>query len=329
MTNRADYSGEFGLIEQIKTLCEILPSNGFEGIGDDCARLAIGGGESLLFTSDMLIERVHFLREATSPYELGGKSLAVNLSDVAAMGATPIASLLSLSIPSELRGEWIEEFMRGYRDMSAEFGVSLIGGDTTASKGDLSINITAIGRCEDGFIRRRCDARAEDVIATTGLLGASGAGLADILRGEYSTLNASIHRNPKPQVHEGYFLAHECEGVRAMMDISDGIGSDLHHILNLSGVCAEIELSQIPIAEGATLHQALSSGEDYQLLFTVAAESFESVQRLFTARFNKPLYPIGRIVEGETSLFNPSPSNITWLNQGDIYEGDFRGFTHY
>ena len=123
---------EFGLIDRIRDLTAALPSNGFEGIGDDCAVLPLGNGESLVFTSDLLVEEVHFLRRATSARELGGKALAVNLSDVAAMGARPVATLLSLALPPETMEGWAEAFAEGYRDLAARYGVALVGGDTTA-----------------------------------------------------------------------------------------------------------------------------------------------------------------------------------------------------
>ena len=176
---------EFGFIDRIKDLFATLPDNGFEGIGDDCAVLPVGGGESLVFTTDMLAEGVHFLRTATSARGLGRKSLAVNLSDVASMGARPIATLLSLSLPDDATGAWAEEFMQGYRELSQEFGVTLAGGDTTRSAAGITINVTAIGRAADTHIKRRSGARPGDVIFTAGALGASGAGLRDILAGRY------------------------------------------------------------------------------------------------------------------------------------------------
>ena len=150
---------EFGFIDHIKELFAALPDNGFEGIGDDCAVLPVGEGESLVFTTDMLAEGVHFLRPATSPRELGRKSLAVNLSDVASMGARPVATLLSLSLPADTAGTWAEEFMLGYRELSEAFGVTLAGGDTTRSAAGITINVTAIGRIADAHIKRRSGAR--------------------------------------------------------------------------------------------------------------------------------------------------------------------------
>ena len=261
---------EFGLIDTIRDMFAAIPRNGFDGIGDDCTVFPLGSGESLVFTADLLAENIHFLRRATSARELGRKSLAVNLSDVAAMGARPIATLLSLAIPHDLPEGWIEDFMEGYRDLSAQYDVGLVGGDTTASDSGLVVNVTAIGRIADSHIKRRSDARPGDLIAVGGSLGESGAGLRDILAGRYDTPLAQIHRNPAPQVAEGIWLGERPE-VHAMMDISDGIASDLRHILHRSGVGAEVDTECIPTP--VDLETAVSGGEDYKLLFTVAPES--------------------------------------------------------
>ncbi len=191
---------EFGFIDHIKELFAALPDNGFEGIGDDCAVLPVGEGESLVFTTDMLAEGVHFLRPATSPRELGRKSLAVNLSDVASMGARPVGTLLSLSLPADTAGTWAEEFMLGYRELSEAFGVTLAGGDTTRSA-------------------------------------------------------AGIWLGARPEIH-------------AMMDLSDGLASDIRHIMERSGVGAAIDIGRIPLAQGADVETAACGGEDYKLLLT-------------------------------------------------------------
>lgn len=310
---------EFSLIDHIKGLCKALPTNNFVGIGDDCALLPISESETLVFTADMLIERVHFLREASSPYDLGCKSLAVNLSDIAAMGATPTATLLSLSIPKELMGEWIEEFMRGYSDLSKRYGVALIGGDTTASKSDLGINVTAIGRAPHSSIKLRSDAKVGDVIFVTGELGASGAGLDDILNSRYDSENAKIHYRPTPRVEAGIWLGRRSD-VHAMMDISDGVASDLRHILKASEVGAEIEITTIPHKGDVTLHNALCSGEDYELLFTAREDMTKELMRDYEAHFGTTIYPIGKIVAGE---------GIEWFENSTPHSGDFKGFTHY
>ena len=236
---------EFGFIESLRTLCADLPPGGFEGIGDDCAVLPLGDGQALVFTADLLTEEVHFLREATTPEELGAKALAVNLSDVAAMGARPVATLLSLALPPDATDEWAARFMQGYHALSTRYGTALVGGDTTRSEHGITINVTAIGRADEKHLKRRSAAREGDILLVTGPLGASGAGLRDILAGRYDTPLAALHRSPLPQVAEGQWLGTRRE-VHAMMDLSDGLASDVRHIMEQSGTGAAIELTQIP-----------------------------------------------------------------------------------
>ena len=161
---------EFELIARIGQLFAGVPRNDFEEPGDDCTVLGIGGSESLLFTADLLTEGIHFLRNTTPPYELGRKALAVNLSDVAAMGGRSVATLLSVALPPDVSDEWTEAFLRGYRDLSAEEGVMLAGGDTTSSRHDITVNVTVVGRAADHCIKRRSDARAGDAIVVAGPL---------------------------------------------------------------------------------------------------------------------------------------------------------------
>ena len=309
---------EFGFIDHIRRRFADLPDQGFEGIGDDCAVLPLGG-EALVFTSDLLTEGVHFLRHATSARELGGKSLAVNLSDVAAMGARPVATLLSIALPPDASGVWAEEFMEGYRELSARFGTPLVGGDTTRSESGVTINVTAIGRSPLTHLKRRRDARPGDALFVAGELGASGAGLRDLLAGHPDTPSARVHRNPLPQVDEGIWLGGRPE-VHAMMDLSDGLASDLRHILDESDCGAEVELERIPVAAGADLRTAACGGEDYKLLFTAAPTATRQLEEEFLARFGAPLHRIGRITER---------AGLTWLQAGSPVQLDWQGFTHY
>lgn len=310
---------EFGFIERIRELFASLPTNGFEGIGDDCAVLPLGSGESLVFTTDLLAEGVHFLRHATSARELGRKSLAVNLSDVAAMGATPIATLLSLSLPTDATQTWAMEFMAGYHELSDAFGTTLAGGDTTGSTSGIVVNVTAIGRVQDTHIKRRRDALPDDIIFVGGPLGESGAGLRDILAGRFGTHAAAVHRNPQPQVAEGIWLGTRPE-VHAMMDLSDGLASDLGHILTASGTGAEIDMELLPVAASADLQTAACAGEDYKLLLTVDPAHADELAAQFEARFGTPLYPIGRISR---------QNGLVWLHDGIRQPIDWHGFTHY
>lgn len=310
---------EFGFIDKICARFAELPLNGFEGIGDDCAVLPVADGDALLFTADLLNEGVHFLRRATSARELGGKALAVNLSDIAAMGGRPVATLLSLALPPDAGETWAEEFMEGYRALSERYGVALVGGDTTRSGQDITINVTAIGRAPLSCIKRRSAARPGDVLFTTGALGASGAGLRDLLAGRLDTPAAVEHRNPRPQVEEGLWLGMRRE-VHAMMDLSDGLASDLRHILDRSGVGAEVLLERIPVTEGSDLQTAACGGEDYKLLLTADAEGAGRLADEFLKRFGSPLHPLGRITDTR---------ELVWLQNGNPVPLDWHGFTHY
>lgn len=310
---------EFGFIEQIRAIFADLPDHGFEGIGDDCAVLPLAGDDSLVFTADLLTEGVHFLRAATSARELGRKSLAVNLSDVAAMGAQPVATLLSLALPADAAEEWAGDFIRGYRELSARYGVALVGGDTSRSLEGITINVTAIGRAPSSRLKRRSDARPGDAIFVAGELGASAAGLRDLLEGRADTPLAALHRNPEPQVAEGIWFGGRPE-VHALMDLSDGLASDLRHILRRSGVGAEVEVERIPVAAGADVRTAACGGEDYKLLLTAAPEAAERLAAAFEARFGTPLHPIGRITPTR---------ELVWLRHGNPEPVDWHGFTHY
>ena len=316
--------GEFGFIEGIREMFASLPDNGFEGIGDDCAVLPIGNDEALVFTSDMLNEDIHFRCDISTPYQIGYKSLVVNVSDVAAMGAKPVATLLSLALPKSCFGNWTDEFMRGYHDASTKYGVKLVGGDTTASVNDISINVTAIGRAPIANIKRRSAAKAGDLIMVTGKLGASNVGLHDLLAGRTDTENAKIHLAPEARVEEGQWLAQH-EDVHAMMDISDGISSDLLHILNESHVSAIVPERYVPVAEGAVLYEATNGGEDYELLFTVGGRNIQQLMDDFEAKFGKPLYVIGRLIESEDGNHT-----LGWECEGGIrYDEKTGGYRHF
>lgn len=312
---------EFGFIENLRKMTATLPDGGFEGIGDDCAIYPLEGGDALVVTVDALNEGVHFLRNSISAAQLAAKSLEVNISDVAAMGATPIATLLSLGLPADLPEGWLEEFSKEYIVASQRTGVALIGGDTTASQSGITISVTAIGRTKQSNIKRRSEAVAGDVIMVGGRLGASAAGLRDTLNGLLNSEVAQIHRAPKAQVAEGIWLGGQAE-VHAMMDISDGLASDLCHILKASNVGARLIIEQIPCYEGATIEDAVAGGEDYKLLFTVAADSAERLCEQFRAQFGYAPYPIGTITSSTTH-------RIEWCENGLVTERSWRGFEHF
>ena len=311
---------EFGLIEHIARLFADVDHRGWEAIGDDCTVLPIGGDEALVITTDMLVEGVHFLREATTAEELGRKSLAVNLSDVAAMGVPAVATLLSVALPANAGEEWAKEFISGYHSLSKEQGVALVGGDTTASEDKIVINVVAVGRGPLSNVKRRSAAKAGDAIYVGEQLGASALGLRDILSGKVDTPNAELHRQPMAQSQEGAWLGGRAE-VHAMMDLSDGLASDLCHILRASHCAAEIFVENIPAVEG-DVESAVCGGEDYKLLFTVADDMVEDFERDFEAQFGYRPYRIGRITESVKP-------EIIWLNMGERIAPQWRGFTHF
>ena len=310
--------GEFELIAAIRHAAATLPDNSFEGIGDDCAVLPIGADEALVFTADALNEGVHFLRAATSPFDLGHKTLAVNLSDVASMGVAPTGVLLTLGLPDDLPPKWSEEFMAGFLALANRHRVALIGGDTTRSLSGITLTVTAIGRGPVAHLKRRRAAQVGDIIFVSGPLGGSAVGLNDLLNGHLDTPMAHLHRCPEPEIEAGIWLGSRGE-VHAMMDISDGVASDIGHILDESGVGAELELTAIPCDEGATLRQALTGGEDYRLLFTADSTKVEALMADFEAHFARPLYPIGRITEG----------GLRWTENKKPSSFDGRGYTHF
>ena len=315
--------GEFGLIAEIKKAFDDVP-RGVRGIGDDCAVIPQTTGFDTLVSTDMLVEGSHFLMEDVSPWRLGWKSAAVNISDIAAMGGRPTATFLSLALPKGMQAVWIRGFMEGYREISRQYGVPLLGGDTTTSPDRLCINVAVLGEIRSGASRLRSSARPGDLVCVTGCLGDSAGGLQAILRGAQNEAATLVERHylPHPRVNEGIALAAQ-EGMHAMMDISDGIGSDLRHILEASGCSAEIDLASLPLSEELlafcrkeTLDPyelAACGGEDYELLFTVAPSAEASLNVAHTV--------IGRITE----LGEGDAPSIRWKGS----DRDFRGFRHF
>lgn len=310
---------EFGLIDFAARLFADVDRHGWEAIGDDCTVLDIGGGEVVALTTDMLVEGVHFLREATPARELGRKALAVNLSDVAAMGLRPVATLLSVALPYGAEQEWAREFIDGYSELSHREGVALVGGDTTSSKEGIAVNVVAIGRGAAAHVKRRSAACVGDAVFVAGELGGSALGLDDILAGRYDTPYAALHRNPEAQTAEGAWLGGRSE-VHAMMDLSDGLASDLVHILRASSCGAVIDVENIPAA-GGNVRAAVCGGEDYKLLLTASAEGAEALQRDFHETFGRELYRVGRIVASEP--------RIQWRERGVDIDPDWHGFVHF
>ena len=261
--------GEFGFIERIKPLFNSMLDDHFLGIGDDCSVIPKNDEEDFLITTDLLMEDVHFLRNVISAKELGFKSLAVSLSDIAAMGGNPVGSFLSIAVPSDIEVDYLDCFMEGYQDLSQRYNTPLLGGDTTGSLKHLAINVCVIGTCAKGNARLRKYAQVGDVICVTGPLGDSSAGLKGILENSFKDINFDYlikkHFLPEPRIPEGKFLSRFSE-VHAMIDISDGIASDLNHIVKASGVQAKLQLNNIPISENLSFFAGKINGMHWILL---------------------------------------------------------------
>lgn len=233
------------------------------GIGDDCAVLNLRSGEELLVTTDFSIEGVHFRREWQKPSAIGHTCLARGLSDIAAMGGRPIASFLSLACPKGTPARWINAFIRGLTSLGEQFSVELSGGDTALSPDRIVADIVVLGAVPKGKAVLRSGARPGDAIYVSGELGRAQAELDLLLAGELNFRKWV----PAPQVALGVELR---KIASAMIDTTDGLSVDLAHICEESDVSAVVEAAAVPIAEYATLTQAIHGGEDYQLLFTAS-----------------------------------------------------------
>jgi thiamine-monophosphate kinase len=280
--------GEFGLIERIRRMA--ASGRGVRiGIGDDCAWVKHAAGSSLI-TADLLIEGVHFDLKWTSLFALGYKSLAVNLSDIAAMGGVPAYAMLSLGIPAKFTSQQVDEFYRGFNSLARKCQLALIGGDTNISP-TLIISVCLIGAPPARPVRRS-GAKAGDDIYVTGTLGDSALGLAQLRKKSRGAKPAAIsqllarHHQPTPRLTAGALLARE-KLATAMIDVSDGLLQDLGHICQASNTGAVIWHEQLPLSSAYRALSgkngtrfALSGGEDYELLFCARPRHRQRIEKL-------------------------------------------------
>jgi len=316
--------GEFGLIERLMlSVTHLLPA-GVEGIGDDCAVIPYFNDHSLLITTDTLVENVHFTLDTITPLDLGYKSLAVNLSDIAAMGGEPLYAFLSLSLPPETSLKWIDQYNQGFLQLAKENRTFLLGGDTTRAK-ELTITVTLVGQIANPYIKRRSQAKPGDFICCTGFLGDSGAGLHLLLHHEMNHPLIEAHVRPRLYLKEGQWLAQQTS-VHAMMDISDGIASDLKHIMKASHCGAELNINQLPISadlkqmalkmNGLAEDFALHAGEDYCLLLTIDKEDYARLSQAYEAHFKTPLFLLGTMTEGQKLICFKDGKKLSLTKQG-------------
>lgn len=260
------------------------------GVGDDAALLAPPPGAEVVATCDALVEGVHFRRAWSAPGDVGWKALAVNVSDLGAMGAQPLACLLTAALPADLPLRWLDGFYRGLAECAARYGCPLVGGDTVRSPAGIALTVTAFGSVPAGAAVRRSGARAGDLLCVTGVLGSAAGGLAWLQAGRRLVPAArdlvARHQRPAPPVAAGVALR-EADLPTAMLDLSDGLASDLQRLRDAGGLGAEVDAARLPIADAARqaaarlgaepVEWALHGGEDFELLFLVPPERFPEV----------------------------------------------------
>ena len=326
--------GEFGLIDIIRTAVNRCQDCGrgptpevLLGIGDDAAAWESCNGIQLA-TTDTLVQGIHFDLAIINWEELGWKALAVNLSDVAAMGGIPNYALLSLALPTQLKVKDVSQFVNSLTHMAAQFGVTIVGGNVTSAPNTV-ITMTIIGCSKGKTMLKRSTASSGDQIAVTGYVGASAAGLK-MLKGntisnpEVRDVLRQAHLRPMPRVEEGQILLEQ--GVRTAIDISDGLIADLDHICESSRVSAKINIEQVPIHPIVAAHfpdsqeLALSGGEDYELIFTADKATIARAKRALRC----PVTIIGDITEEE------SPMRVLVVdNKGTIIPYKRKGWDHF
>jgi len=299
--------GEFELIARYFSVLSVEQC-GALGLRDDAALLPPSPGAVHVLTTDTLISGVHFAPE-DAPDLIARKVLRVNLSDLAAMAAEPIAYLVALSLPDGFKEAWIQEFAAGLAQDQKEYGIGLLGGDTTVTPGPLSVTMTAVGKVETGKELRRSGARPGDTVFVSGTLGDAALGLMAI-SGNLSRLSNTeaeelIHRYHLPQPRIS--LGRELIGLAsAAVDVSDGLVADLGHVCMASNVAAQIDRTRLPLSQAAqaaitahpeTASAVLSGGDDYELLFTAPSEAADEISAA-AKQSGVSVTEIGRIYVG-------------------------------
>lgn len=332
----SDQWSELNIIRRFIACCRVDNEQVIKGIGDDCAIIQPDSTKQWVITTDMLVDTIHFDTSWHPAYQLGRKCLAVNLSDIAAMGACPQFILVSVGIPDFITPSWLDQWIQGMSSMMNEFNCSLIGGDTVRSS-QLTINITAIGTATKSQVILRSSASPGESIFVSGCLGSAAAGLvlsrdAKKLPPIDADLAAPFierHLNPHPDVQCGKLLA--ASGlVTAMQDLSDGLATDLAHIAEQSGIGAVVETVLLPAHahfERITtliglnpVQLQVSGGDDYHLVFTVREGAENQLKAFLHQHGGPPIYRIGKTVKG---------SGVTLItSDGSAADISFCGFEH-
>ncbi len=301
--------GEFGVIDRIQRM--LGDAHGVVlGIGDDAAAIRPTPGKLLLATCDIQIEGRHFVKAHMSPEQLGRRSAAVNLSDIAAMGGQPTTALVSLALPNHTEARWVEQFYMGLRQALEAHGASIIGGNLSGGYSGIVVDITLHGEIDEPSMLRRSGATVGDAILVTGQLGSSAIG-RQAIRAALPTAGAAgepirAHLEPKARVQEGQVIANS-RLASAMIDLSDGLLADLSHMCQASGVGARVFLSQLPISRDTIqvakdlnikpVEAALHGGEDYELILACKGTAADRLIGAVQSDTGTPLTVFGEIID--------------------------------
>jgi len=312
----SDIGGEFALIKRLIKKQEICDSSVIIGAGDDCAVVDIGTDHYQLISSDMLVENDHFNTEWFTPGQIGKKLVECNVSDIVSMGGSPRYGVISMSLRRDTDIVFIDELYDGIYAASKKYGLSLIGGDTTHGK-ELVLNMAIIGQVEKGIMRTRSMASMGDMICVTGKLGGSAAGLM-MLKNDIGG-SKDHYLNPVSRtVAEGKAIARHSN---TMIDVSDGLGSEVSHICECSHVGAKINKGAIPLRKAAidvakalstsAYDYALYGGEDYELVFTIQRENIEKLRKEFD-----DFSVVGRILDASEGRYVMDMGKKTPIRSG-------------
>lgn len=298
--------GEFGIIDKIRRSTRVNEKKVRVGIGDDTAVLFFNPNKELLFTTDMLIENRHFRLSEATAFEIGRKALAVNLSDIAAMGGTPCHAVIAVGLPKKLSKNFAGDLYSGIQSLARQFNVSIVGGDTNQSD-YLVLSVALMGEAEKNKSILRSGAKIGDIVFVTGSLGGS--------------YESKKHLNFMPRIYESQFLVSNFK-INAMMDISDGLSSDLYRMSEESKVGFRIMREALPFSnKKLSINNVLNDGEDFELLFTMSPREAQKFILKKKPKNLTPFHVIGIVTSANKKIKLVDASKETIIHQ--------QGFNHF
>lgn len=312
---------EDSLIKRISDNLRINNKNIIKGIGDDTAVVKVNKNKYFLYTCDSLVSGVHFSEKYFSPYQIGRKAATVNMSDIAAMGGVPKHLLVSLFLPEGTTEKFIDELYKGLTDECRVYNVDIIGGNISKSK-EFIIDIFLTGEVSSKNLLLRSGARVGDVVVVTGTLGDSATGLKLLQKpggkiSNYDTQFISKHLTSIPRAKEGMILS-QSGMVTSMIDVSDGLSSDVGHICDESNVGVKLFLEKLPVSDGVEKITALNGGEDYELCFTASFKNVLHLSQLLKKKTGTKITVVGEIIDSKKGrwLLDKNGKKIKLVSKG-------------